>query len=363
MVCYLFIFFKKKTFIFIFFEAMTYDLPMTILCLLWHKQSRTLRAQNDKKYKTMMMLLNLSFSLVCLLLFVNGSTSISTEADRSNYEREQQTQLKKMKQQKFVRSRQRQQKQRKTQTYTTNLQEQSQTLLSSSSSSSPTPLEFIHITKTGGSSVEKAAWSGAGIKWGVCHFQVDHMIGCNTPDYPVETYFREGGTEPWHIPIQFHSKPSYVENKRTFAIVRNPYERMISEYYSKWGGLMSGHVDRENVDINDRTVMNRFLMGKATQKERHATHYRPQHEYIYDENGRKIVDHVLRFENIQEEFPKLMALYGLENKVVLESGGRTNAAENKRLGFQDLDVETVQAINRLYQKDFELLGYEMVHSI
>lgn len=57
------------------------------------------------------------------------------------------------------------------------------------------PLEFVHITKTGGSSIEKAA-AAAGILWGTCHFQAVKSLGCESPDtkrYGV-SFLGAGGT-------------------------------------------------------------------------------------------------------------------------------------------------------------------------
>ena len=67
---------------------------------------------------------------------------------------------------------------------------------------STTPrLEFVHITKTGGSAVERAA-AAVGITWGACHYMSLEEVGCSSPDVPYEApdYQSYALTSPWHTP-------------------------------------------------------------------------------------------------------------------------------------------------------------------
>jgi len=97
------------------------------------------------------------------------------------------------------------------------------------------PLEFVHITKTGGTSIE-AAGARAGINWGLCHYSQRDKSGCTQP---VDLNYIERKNPflqqpPWHVPLQFLVENPF-QNSETFAVVRNPYDRYISEYYCGWG--------------------------------------------------------------------------------------------------------------------------------
>lgn len=89
-------------------------------------------------------------------------------------------------------------------------------------------LEFIHITKTGGSAVEKAG-AEKGIMWGACHYMNIKYLGCTSPDWDTPKKRRVDRMpaglkyvgEPWHSPPHWND-PNYMEGSDTFVVVRNP---------------------------------------------------------------------------------------------------------------------------------------------
>lgn len=90
-----------------------------------------------------------------------------------------------------------------------------------------------------------------------------------------------------------------------------------------------------------------------------STHFMPQSLYVYDENGKRMVNHVLKFEEIQEEFPKLMRQYGLDQKIVLPKEHTNSAHGSGRMTVKDLSRETIKVLNEAYEMDFKLFGYDM----
>ena len=76
------------------------------------------------------------------------------------------------------------------------------------------PLKFIHITKTAGTSIENLA-KEKNIYWG--RFDKDYIKLANNTE------------QPWHNNIL--NKP---KNYDWFMVVRNPYERIIFEFYCKY---------------------------------------------------------------------------------------------------------------------------------
>jgi hypothetical protein len=98
-------------------------------------------------------------------------------------------------------------------------------------------LEFIHITKTGGTAIEVAG-ANVGIAWGLCHFERRKGMGagCQRPNWASKklqvrtTVLPDFHGELWHTPPTFFVNNPF-QGKDTFAVVRNPYDRIVSEYY------------------------------------------------------------------------------------------------------------------------------------
>lgn len=95
------------------------------------------------------------------------------------------------------------------------------------------PLNFLHIPKTGGTSILRVS-ANNGYKWGDCLFPSswgEKMCPNynHTKDWPAHPY----KTPWWHTPIQYLSPdgPNPYDGYDLFAVVRNPYERAVSEYY------------------------------------------------------------------------------------------------------------------------------------
>lgn len=220
-------------------------------------------------------------------------------------------------------------------------------------------LEFIHITKTAGSSIEEAA-ARSGIRWGACHWKKIGTFGTNCTGawrgkrilynrtrVPYG-FSRNLIGEPWHTPHYWFLRNPYEESP-TFVVARNPYERCVSEYYSKFGGY-------KGRNRNDPKVMNSFLLSRI--KKFRGLHFLPQHLYVYDEDGRRVVEHVLQFENLDEEFSSLMHQYDLP--VELPRRFNVRNATRSQLTVANLTTEAIAAINHRYVDDFRRFKYRVV---
>ena len=223
-------------------------------------------------------------------------------------------------------------------------------------------LEFVHLTKTGGTAVERAAIS-VGVHWGACHWLGSGS--CSSPFTNPDATRDEGikgpldgggigsaGWSPWHTPpwiyanhARYYEGGDVYDGADLFTIVRNPYARVISEYYCPWVG--------QSVDDPDK--LNEWVIGKlrgwspeklAGELESYRVnltgegffigkkHLLPQHLYVFSgfpgEEPQRIVpeENTLRFENLAQEFKGLMERYGLDDWIKL-SHEKTNTARIK----------------------------------
>ncbi|EJK47847.1 hypothetical protein THAOC_33411 [Thalassiosira oceanica] len=233
------------------------------------------------------------------------------------------------------------------------------TFASGANDSTGTGLEFVHIPKTGGSSVEFAG-AKAGIAWGVCQYDVK-MRGCD----PLSTEFNhlapmrdrsewecEISTAEWHCPpARYKSGKNPFDGRKTFTVVRSPYDIVLSEY--RWAHKMLKSyqsVTREqlsSVDYMNHWVQDNIKYAIANGSAEGGGHLIPQHVYTHDAKGRLLVDHLLRQEHLTEEFSQLMNQYNLPANL-----SHYNVHTTETLGVDDFTDETVKLINEWAELDF-----------
>jgi hypothetical protein len=188
-------------------------------------------------------------------------------------------------------------------------------------------LKFIHITKTAGTAIEKIGLSNK-IEWGMNH--------------------KEYGD--WHH--YFPSKNPLLKDKYDwFMVVRNPYDRILSEYYCEWDGI-----GKKDIKHN-KEEMNEYLIKKIKtyeSKNKYGDHYSPQYKYL--DSNYKI--HIIKFENLSNEFDEVMKLYKLSyiklNKKINSKEEKNN---NIKYSVSDFSPKLIDLINNIYDKDFSTFAY------
>lgn len=237
-----------------------------------------------------------------------------------------------------------------------------------------TVLEFIHIRKTGGTAIETAAKDRAGIFWGQNSLREKHRYANSTLDRP--RYFaatsprtrgrpsRDVRGNRFHIPPKFFV-PYPFEGVATFVVTRDPYKRAVSEYYQRRKGVSL----RKPLELapDDADTMNRWLQESAAGPNKDA--FVPQHHYVFADDGRRLVTHVLEFSRLREDFAALMACYAIRvtgrgrregETLTLPTEVINGRLDGSRLSTANLTNITIRAINKFMRKDFELLGYPMM---
>lgn len=196
-------------------------------------------------------------------------------------------------------------------------------------------LLFIHIPKTGGSSVEK-------------YFSVKFNIPLNKKSLMSTEDIREYSDKPeinsslQHL--YFNTIIKYkdffkldINNMKILAVIRNPYHKVLSDLF---------YLKKITIDSSQEEVYSNILIYL---KENYDNHTTPQYKFITDENGNLIENLILlHTENLNEEMKKL----GYKD---------FNIKMNMNPNLVDYDSylnnNSINLINEVYEKDFELLKY------
>lgn len=186
-------------------------------------------------------------------------------------------------------------------------------------------LKFIHITKTAGTCIEQIGFEN-GIIWGRFHLE-------------------EYGW--WHqLPS---TKPSDVIKKYDwFLVVRNPYDRIVSEFHCRWGGL------GEDSFLATKEEFNSYVQNSIRTRRPEGDHYTPQYLYLRGVLGFTNL-FILRFENLQSDFQELMNEYRIDVKL-----NRKINVGRKKFSILDLDKNSIELINQVYDLDFRLFKYNKI---
>lgn len=193
-------------------------------------------------------------------------------------------------------------------------------------------LEFIHIPKNAGTTIENIA-NDKDIKWG--RFKPEHRNKVNTDTCSY-----------WHVPPEKFNPGSFYDNDETFCIFRDPRDKMVSEYSYRHRGQQNKNNKYEmnkwlKENLNHENVVNGGL----------NCHFIPQHKYIYNDNSQKTCNHILNFDNLTPEFNKLMKDKGIE--LELNSSKKDNTS-NFNLTRNDINDDNLELIYKLYEKDFDI---------
>lgn len=213
------------------------------------------------------------------------------------------------------------------------------------------PLKYIHITKTGGSSIEELG-EVYQLNWG--KYDMDIKRAVQHVDATHGAF--------WHVPTKFfnpHELKQIMRDNDLFASVRNPYTRVASEYYYKYSGPQ---IKAKTAGEFNKWIQNRLLKVKKEMASRSPIngHWVPQYLYILDSNNKVVIppERIIHMENMNSEFNKLMYQYGIPLDIA--NLDKQNESSKKLFNEYDLSNENIRLINEIYKLDFSYFGYIMV---
>ena len=198
-------------------------------------------------------------------------------------------------------------------------------------------LLFIHIPKTGGNSLELYFSKKYNIPLDLNSLCSPKRDGFTKNDISLQHQtFMDIFTERDFFKINF------TTDLKIIAVVRNPYERIISDLF------FFKYINKNSSQEEVFTVINNYLV---TDKKILDNHQIPQYNYVTDEDGQLINKiHILKIEQLNSD------MYDL-------GYADFNCHENKNTEninyYNYLNNDSIRLINQNYEKDFLLFGYKM----
>jgi chondroitin 4-sulfotransferase 11 len=182
---------------------------------------------------------------------------------------------------------------------------------------------FIHIPKTGGSSIVQA------------------LLKSDSRHIPVSEYLR--------------ANPQKFRRYFKFSFVRNPFDRLVSSFhFLKSGGMnpQDSAWAKENLSsIPDfPSFVNEWLSVESADN---WIHFMPQYQFLCDHTGALRVDFVGRFESLETDFELVGERLGVDAGLPWKNKG------DHKLYGDYYDASMKEKVADIYQRDFELFGYDL----
>lgn len=196
---------------------------------------------------------------------------------------------------------------------------------------------FVHIPRTGGTSIENVMWPGE-------RSEAELWMGFVSP---FHNKYQTGGLQHLfarHIRLEVGEQ--VFQDYFKFAIVRNPWDRLVSQfcYLDRRPDL------RDFMGVPEGMPFAQYVEQAATSGHVQIT---PQYDFIYDETGDPLVDYIGRFETLQHDAATVFERIGLED-VSLPVANTSSRHRDYRSYY---DGATRSRVEELYAKDIERFGY------
>lgn len=197
---------------------------------------------------------------------------------------------------------------------------------------------FVHIPKTGGTSIEDVIWPGP-------RSESDLWMGFVTP---FRNKYQTGGLQ--HLKasqIRAEVGDEVFRSYFKFAIVRNPWDRLVSQF-----SYLQGRPDLQNyLGLAADAGFAQYL--DAARRTDHVQLI-SQSEFLFDEDGNTSVDFVGHFETLAQDAATIFERIGLASTELPHKNASTREGDYRK--YYDEATRTIAA--SLYAQDIANFGYQ-----
>ena len=195
------------------------------------------------------------------------------------------------------------------------------------------PLRFLHVPKNAGTTIQRLlpelrprTTVVDGRTCGKC-VKVGGPCACSL----------------WHVPPRYLPRPSPYADHDTFCVARDPVDRVLSQWRMEGARRSACLVMRERLTHRCGAAMS-------------DCHLWPQHEYVWDAAGRRTCAHVLAFDDLSDQFRRLMRAAGRDDVALPPVTSRRSALHHGAAAPEtDLGANVTLMIRCAYKLDECLL--------
>lgn len=175
---------------------------------------------------------------------------------------------------------------------------------------------FIHINKTGGSSIEKA-------------------LGLPFRHLTAREYIRMYGLDTWNRSFKF-------------TVIRNPWDKVVSHYHYR---VMTNQTDLASSPISFNEWVKRAYGERDPQYYDQPKMFMPQVKWLIDHEDQIRLNQIIRFETLDKGFRKLCRTLGVHATLPhLKSSRRGHYREY-------YDKPTIEIVRDWFAEDIETFNY------
>ena len=206
---------------------------------------------------------------------------------------------------------------------------------------------FIHIPKTGGSSIRSSLSDNYELIHNASEVNFQ-QLGYNDSNEKFEKYDFTIHSFKDHLPYQLIKRKGYF-SKYTFTFIRNPFSRIVSLYYE----CISAEMHQNNLGITKNTSFEDFLNLLIKNQYWFTI---PMIDYIGEKNL-NYIDDIFRFEDFDN------GIYKLRKKLTISIKHHNHnnivASKNKFSDYRQyyFDKENIEKVYFLYKKDLDYFNY------
>lgn len=204
---------------------------------------------------------------------------------------------------------------------------------------------FVHIAKTGGTSIREAL---SPYRWGHRYAAAQfisnkmsqfcgHKIGSRFPRHSRIIAAKEMLPE------------EYFNGLFKFSVVRNPWDLQVSSYH---------HIKRERPQVMEgHETFERFMRWKFNPERPYQYHIdtslQLQSDYLVDLHGNLLTDFIGHYENLQEDFDAICSHLSISPSPLPHKRKATDRGSYQAYYTDDLK----RLMDNHFAKDIQLLGY------